>query len=74
MTDREEFIDHLTQNNCEIMSDKSAKHSVYVNTIDKSLRSAVLKQSQLSDKYIINVCKCLGISPPVLIQIRNQNQ
>ena len=73
MNEREDIVEHIISNGCEILSDRSPKHSIYVNTGDKSLKSALLKNNQLTDKYVINVCKCLGISIPVLIDIRNQN-
>lgn len=69
---REDFIKYLHSNLCEIFSDGSRKHSIYVNTMNKSLRSAVLKNERLSERYISNVCRCLGISIPVEIQIKGE--
>lgn len=71
---RNDVVTHIEQNGCEIISDKNPKHSVYVNTVDRSLKSALLKKEYLSDKYVINVCRCLNISAPVVVQIRNPNQ
>ncbi|PWK00679.1 hypothetical protein BC749_102244 [Flavobacterium araucananum] len=73
MNDRIDIVDHLINHNCKIISDRSEKHSVFVNTLDISLKSALLKQDQLSDKYVINVCKCLCIPVPVMVDIRNPN-
>lgn len=61
---------HLIDNNCELISNRSSKHSLWVNKGDRSLKSALLKESNLSDKYVKNVCKCLGIPSPILCDIR----
>lgn len=71
MNNRQDIVDHLILQGCEILSDSSPKHTIYINIIDRSLKSALLKENELSDKYVINVCRCLGVSVPVLIGIRN---
>jgi hypothetical protein len=70
MNEYDEIVEHLLNNGCEILSDRSAKHSVWMNTMDTSLKSALYKQQVLTDKYVKNVCRCLGIPNPVLIDIR----
>jgi hypothetical protein len=68
---REEIVNHILDSGCEVLTENNKKHTIYVNMVDRSLKSALVRNEYLSDKYVINVCKCLGISIPVLIEIRN---
>jgi len=60
---RKEFIRHLEAYGC-ILIREGAKHSRWINLVDKEKQSTVPRHVEIDDYLVRAICKQLGIPPP----------
>lgn len=60
---RRDVIRHLERHGCWLLKE-GAKHSRYINLVDRTHTSTVPRHTEISDFLVRKICRQLGIPEP----------